>query len=245
MRRGLLWIAVVYGALSWNGCSQITMLRTQELRRIEHHVDSLSVSLDATQQELLKHQKTNQKLLRQIRADQQIRFKEMNQRITAVQKQVYESQQRLTSIDEKTQDIKKSWQEKAREDSLATAMEKSKIEQLYQLAYEDFMAGRYDLAVDGFRDLISKYPDNKKSELAQYWIAEAYYARQKWNDAKNAYKEYLEAHKDGTKTAVALYKLGNVYGELNNMKARSLVWQKLIEKYPDSPEGQKAKKALQ
>jgi tol-pal system protein YbgF len=245
MRHIFLIIAGAYVVLSCSGCSHITMLRTEELRRIQHHVDSLNTELNTAQQDILKHEKTNQKLLRQIRADQQIKFKEMNQRITALQKEVYESQQRLTSIDEKTRDIKKSWQEKAREDSLARAMEKGKQDQLYQLAYEDFMAGRYELAVDGFKDLITTFPDSKKSELARYWIAESYYARKQPQEAKEAYKHYLQKYPDGEKTAVALYKLGIVYGKVDNTKARSLVWKKLMEKYPESAEAEKVKKELQ
>src|SRR5438876_3918722 len=46
---------------------------------------------------------------------------------------------------------------------------------LYDAAYADFTAGRYDLARSGFQQFVSGYPQTELARHAQYWIGESYY----------------------------------------------------------------------
>ena len=91
----LAWIALI------PGCTNITLLRTAELRQVQARVDTLGVRLFATQKELARQQKAQSELLRVIRADMQVRFSELSQRVAAVEGGVHESQARLTDIDRK------------------------------------------------------------------------------------------------------------------------------------------------
>ena len=62
-------------------CSSITLIRIKELKKVEAHIDSLQMNLVARQDELIREQKSQNELLRLIRADQQVRFDEMGQKM--------------------------------------------------------------------------------------------------------------------------------------------------------------------
>jgi len=238
-----LGLFVVLLALT-TGCSHLTVLRVQELRDVSAHVDSLGARLDSTQQQLLALQKEQQEIVRLIRADQQVRFAELGRQIDMLEGGINESQQRLTQIDRKTQEIKQSWEEKARADSLVETQRTNEMNKLLQLAQDDFQARRYDLALKGFEDIRNRFPATPQCEEAAYRIAECWYAQQKLEEADNAYKAYLKEYKDGKSACLAMYKLGMIYEKQNKDKARELMWKKVVEVCPQSEEAAAIKQKL-
>ena len=228
-------VLVCLGLLN-TGCSHITMLRTEELREVQAHVDTLKMEMTAVQEEMLQQQKAHNELLRLIRADQQVRFIELSHKVNSIEGSLSESQQRLTVIDRKTEDLKERWDEKAREDSLVQSLQDAELTKLFQIAHDDFMARRYDLAIRGFEDIRNQYPDSPLAEDAAYWIAECYYAEGRPDEAKKAYTDYIKAYPEGKKMCVALFKLGKIFEKKGQDKSRRMVWKKLIERCPDSEE---------
>lgn len=224
-----------------SGCSNITVLRVQELKQVQAHVDSLKMELIALQERALKEQKKQNEMLRLIRAEQQVRFAELERNMSALAGNISESQERLSKIDEKTYEIKKRWEEKARLDSLTRISETAEIENLFEIAHNDFIAGRYDISLSGFQDLINRFPDSPQAEESYYWIAECHYVRRKYNDAERQYKDYIKNYGNGKKVCVALYKLGLIYEEMKKEKSKNMVWKKLINQCPDSDEAEGAK----
>lgn len=238
MRRWNLALAV--GLLLTQGCTQITLLRVEELRQVQAHVDTLSMRLQASQARLAKGQKNQAELLRVIRADMQVRFSELSQRVSAIEGGVHESQARLTDIDRKTAEIRERWDEKARADSITQAMQRAEEENLYQIAYSDFVSGRHDLARAGFQDLLGRYPETSFADKASYWLAECSYAQKQLDSAKAGYTGYLKAYPEGKKVCAALYKLGLVYERAGKQKHRDALWDKLQAQCPDSEEARAA-----
>lgn len=224
-----------------SSCTNITLLRTKELREVQSHVDSLKFEMAALQEKIIREQKQQSEMLRLIRADQQVRFEEFDRRLAALAGNISESQDRLSQIDRKTLEIKKRWEEKAREDSLAQAAIDAEIENLYEIALSDFTAGRYDVAISGFKDLISRYPESLQAQESYYWLPECSYIQKKYSNAVEGYKNYIKNYANGSKICVALYKLGLVYEKLNKKKSSELVWNKLITQCPDSEEAEAAK----
>lgn len=231
-----LRVIVGVAALVLPGCSHITMLRVEELKEVQAHVDTLAARLDQTQQQLLKEQKRQSELLRVVRADMQVRFGELSQRVSAVEGGVYESQERLTDIGRKTAEIRERWDEKARADSMKQAMEKAEEENLFQIASSDFSSGRFGLAMAGFRDFLARYPESEWADQATYWVAECQYAQKDLDSAKVAYSAYLKQFPEGEKVCGALYKLGLVFDKMQRTKHRDTVWDKLLSQCPQSEE---------
>jgi tol-pal system protein YbgF len=105
----------------------------------------------------------------------------------------------------------------------------------------DFNAGRYDLAVSGFRDFAKQFPEAPQTIDAEYWIAEAYYAKKEYDTAEKEYMDFVKKYPDGGKYCVAVYKLGLVYENQDKTKRRDFAWKNLLDRCPDSPEAQVVK----
>jgi TolA-binding protein len=220
----------------FTGCSNMTMLRTAELRAVQTRVDSLSVVMAGLQNKIIEEQKAQGELLRSLRADQQIRFNEIDRKVVAIDGNISESQARLSKIDEKTAQVQKKIDARNTADSLNETNKTSEQEKLLQIAMSDFYAGRFDIAVAGFSDVASKNQGLPIAQDAEYWIAECSYAKKDYAESEKAYMAYIKKYPQGSKTCIVFYKLGLVYEKQNKDKFKQMVWKKLIEQCPDSQE---------
>jgi TolA-binding protein len=241
VRRYLLTGCCAAALLFGSGCTNMTMLRTQELRAVQAHVDSLRTEIVTLQNKLYEEQKTQSEIIRLMRADQQLRFGELDRKVTDMTSNLSESQTRLSKIDEQTSEFKKKLDAKLVSDSVSQNSRNAEIEKLFQIAMSDFNAGRYDISQNGFKDLFSQFPESPLAVEAEYWIAECSYAKRDWPSAEQDFITYVKKHPDGPKFCVSLYKLGLAYDKQNKTKSKNMVWKKAIEQCPDSPEIQAIK----
>lgn len=235
-RKIILAVVAVFTLASFQGCSNLTMLRTKELRAIQTRVDSLNNEISTTQKKLLEEQKTQSELLRLIRADQQVRFNELDRKVSNIEGNLSESQHRLSKIDQKTAEFNKRLEAKLIADSIAANSRAAEIEKLFQIAMSDFNAGRYDISLSGFTDLVSQFPESPLAQESEYWIAECRYAKKEYAESEKEYLKYFKKYPQGSKVCVSLYKLGLVYDKQGKTKSKTMVWKKLIEQCPDSQE---------
>jgi len=177
-------------------------------------------------------------MLRLLRADQQVRFGEIDRKVSSIDGNMSESQMRLSKIDEKTAEFQKRLEARIASDSAANNSRIAEINKLLQIAMSDFNAGRYEIATSGFNDLISRFPDASQAQEALYWVAECFYARKLFPDAEKTYIQYVKQFPTGEKVCVSLYKLGMSYEKQQKTKSRDVVWKKLAEQCPDSQEMQ-------
>lgn len=115
---------------------------------------------------------------------------------------------------------------------------------LYQNAYNDFLMGKYDISLSGFKSFIKKYPEQDLAYQAQYYIGECLYSKEEY---ANAYDEYVKVEENypacdiipssKLKMAVCLEKLGKQQDAM-------LVLQSIVLKYPSSPEAFTAKEKI-
>jgi len=222
------------------GCTNLTMLRTEELRGIQSRVDSLRAEVARREEKIVKQQDSHTDLLRAIRADMKVKLSEIDKRIGALEANVSESQSRLSQIDRKTREIRDRWEEKAKSDSLMEASQSAEMENLFQIAFADFTAGRYDLALAGFEDLRTRFPESGLAAQSLYWSSECYYVQKMYDEAVAGYIEYIKNYPQEDKICASLYKLGLVYGKQKKSKSRTMVWQKLQAQCPDSEEARAA-----
>jgi tol-pal system protein YbgF len=241
MKKVVVITGIVIIASLFGGCTNLTMLRTQELREIQTHVDSLHTNLATMQEKLLAEQKTNSEMLRLMRADQQVRFSELDQKVSSIEASLSESQYRLSKIDEKTA----AMQENLAKASSANSRE-SEIQKLFDIAMSDFNAGRYDIAISGFKDLVTQFPESPLAKDAEYWTAESYYAKKEYEEAEKAYIAFIKKYssEQGEQFCTALYKLGLTYDKQNKAKSKKMVWKKLIEQCPDAREAELVKNQM-
>lgn len=218
------------------GCSNMTLLRTRELRAVQSRVDSLRIELMELQKRMYEEQKTQSEVIRLIRADQQLRFGELDRKVSEINLNLNENQFRLSKIDAQTAEFRKQLEAKLISDSISKNSRNAEIEKLFQIAMSDFNAGRYDIAINGFKDLFVQFPESPLAAESEYWVAECNYAKKAYNEAETSYLSYIKKYPQGRKFCVSLYKLGLAYEKQDKAKSKNMVWKKALEQCPDSPE---------
>jgi len=237
----------------FSGC--VAIVNEKKYQAMQNRVDSLYTELAelqndlleeqgnllAEQKKLMENQQTNIEMLRLLRADQQMRFGEIDRKVSAIENNVFESQSRLSRLDKQTAEVGRKLEQKLANDEEAANQRKLQLEKLFEIAMGDFNAGRYDLAISGFRDFVKQFPEAPQTVDAEYWIAEAYYAKKEYESAEKEYFEFVKKHPDGGKYCVSLYKLGLAYEHQEKTKSRDMVWKNLLDRCGNSPEAQAVK----
>lgn len=118
------------------------------------------------------------------------------------------------------------------------------IQQLYQIAFGDFMGGRYGLSASEFATVVQDYPYEQLSGNAQFYIGEANYHQHKYREAVHAYQLVLENFPGNSKAPAS--RLHEAYAEiaLGNQEAAMHDLKALINRYPETPEAGQARSRL-
>jgi tol-pal system protein YbgF len=117
-------------------------------------------------------------------------------------------------------------------------------EALYQSAYSDVAAGRYNLGREAFQDYLKYYPDTEVSDNAQYWIGECYFATGDFAGAIPEFQKVVKDYPKGDKVPPSMLKIGLCYSRLKNTTEATRTYKMLVQKYPKSPEAARAKELL-
>ncbi|HSA96857.1 MAG TPA: tol-pal system protein YbgF [Acidobacteriota bacterium] len=105
-------------------------------------------------------------------------------------------------------------------------------QEAYSVAYNDYLKGNYDLAVESFRLYRQQFPDSPLADNALYWIGECRYSQRKFEEAIDAFDELIMLYPQGDKAAAAYLKKGLSFVELGR-KAEALAALKiLVTRYP-------------
>jgi len=112
---------------------------------------------------------------------------------------------------------------------------------LYDAAFGDIQAGNYQLAILGFNEYISGFPNTDRTDDAQFWIGECYYRQNDFAAAKAEYLKVVNKYPQSDKMASALYKLGKCFMELGDKTQAKKYYDQTIERFPDTAEAELAK----
>lgn len=112
----------------------------------------------------------------------------------------------------------------------------------YDTAYSLFKDKKYRAARERFAAFIPRFPKDSRAGNAQFWIAEAYYAEKDFESAILAYETLIKSHPRSEKVPAALLKQGLSFLEIDDKKTAKVIFDRLIEQYPDSKEAETARK---
>ena len=107
---------------------------------------------------------------------------------------------------------------------------------LYKESYQDFLQGRYDIAVQGFQDFLKAAPDSDLVPDAWFYMGEALFSAKKFKEAVAAYEKLLGQHSKSDHAPAARLKKGLAYFELGNKTLGIVELQYCMYEYPDSEE---------
>jgi tol-pal system protein YbgF len=114
----------------------------------------------------------------------------------------------------------------------------------YDTSFDDYSAGRYELAITGFQSYISQFPRSPNSPNAQFYIGQAYSAQSKWPEARDAFQKVISDYPQSAVVPDAYYKLGQTYERLNQVDLAKKAYDTAISQFANSSAGLLAKQAL-
>jgi tol-pal system protein YbgF len=116
---------------------------------------------------------------------------------------------------------------------------------MFQASYDDYMAGRWDLAIQGFQLFIDAYPRLPQAADAQYNIGMSYFNQSKWGEARDAFQRTISDYPQQTeRVAEAYYKLGQSFERLNQVDNAKRAYETLIQKFPSGFPATQARQQL-
>lgn len=115
---------------------------------------------------------------------------------------------------------------------------------LYDLAWADYTAGNYDLAVEGFASYVRSFPKSESADNAQYYIGESFFQRGKLAEAVEAFGRVISTYPRSDVAGQARYKRGVCYERLNQPDRAREDYDVVIKTLGDTDAGRLAKQRL-
>ncbi|MEE2951324.1 MAG: tol-pal system protein YbgF [Pseudomonadota bacterium] len=106
-------------------------------------------------------------------------------------------------------------------------------EGVYREAYDQLLAGDYELAEQSFRQYVQTYPNAADIADAQYWLGESLFQQQRYADAAEVFLEGQKAHPNATKAPDMMLKLGMSLSALGNRDTACVTFREVASRYPD------------
>lgn len=253
-------VVISISILAWTGCSHITMLRTEELRKVQGEVQSAGKQIENLQKSVDELNLAQGGSTSKMKADLTLMLNQLESQITRLHAEIDETQFRLTQLSAK---IEKLDQKKyvvggpGQTGSTPGApgtpgaagpggesmrvIEGLDLEALFNQSRDDYIRGKYDLAMQGFKNVYEKDDGGTWRELAMYWLGETLMKQDKPDKALEAYGRVVKEFPRGTKSCSSYFKMGLILHQKKDKSKRDEEWDKLIKECPGTNEAQRAK----
>jgi tol-pal system protein YbgF len=121
----------------------------------------------------------------------------------------------------------------------------SPVEQaVYNQSFDALKAGSYSVAITGFKDFLTSYPQSPLAENAQYWLGEAYYVDKQYEPAAGAFRTVLKKWPDSNKAPDAMLKLGYTQYAQKQYPAARATLTEVTNKFPGTDQAKAAAQRL-
>ncbi|MFC1509987.1 tol-pal system protein YbgF, partial [Candidatus Omnitrophota bacterium] len=130
------------------------------------------------------------------------------------------------------------------ERSLPKTPEKVDPEKLYETAKQELEQDNYTLAESRFIAFLLQFPTHSLAPNAQYWLGEAAYAQEDYEQAVAEFGKVVKKYPKSPKLRAALLKIGYSQIEMNDIKSAKKTLQEITRKHKNSEEAQLAREKL-
>ena len=245
MKRLALSLVVLSFALT--GCSQVTMLRTQEMKAVGTDVqvavlsnldssvqylsaqnDSLRAELDSVKALLA----TNKRMMAEITMLSRRMGDESERNDSRQEEIIYRLDMLLGKSDKilaKKVVVSGAPQAPMSMDSLEREAEKLvEAEAMFNTARSDYHRGEYKLAYSGFKQVYEQMKTGELAENSLYWMALCLIDAKQKDKAKKGLTSLSDAFPDGQKTCSAMFKLASLHAEDGEVDLQKQYLQKIL-----------------
>jgi tol-pal system protein YbgF len=114
-------------------------------------------------------------------------------------------------------------------------------ETMYNAARQDYISGKYDLAIQEFNDYLKYYGNTGYAPNAQFYIAMIHFVQNKFEAAVKEFDMVLEKYPDNNKTADSLLYKGRALVKMPGHKTEGAnEFMEVIRRYPKSDQSTQA-----
>lgn len=102
----------------------------------------------------------------------------------------------------------------------------------FDLAYGYLLRKDYALAEETLRDFLKRYPSDRLTSEAQFWLGESMFQRQAYREAADAFLAMSKKYELSTKAPDALLRLGQSLAALNEKELACATFGEVVRKFP-------------
>lgn len=106
-------------------------------------------------------------------------------------------------------------------------------DELYRNSYEFVLSGDYGTAEAGFRNHITRFPDDPKTADAHFWLGESLLGQKKYRDAAEIFLAANKQYPSAKKAPDMLLKLGVSMAGLDQHDVACATFSEIGKRYPD------------
>jgi tol-pal system protein YbgF len=126
----------------------------------------------------------------------------------------------------------------------ASAQDALAEQRAYDLALNEFRAGKYREAAAGFAAFTRTFARSPLASSAQYWLGNSLFASKDFRGAISAQRTLIAQYPESSKVPDALLNIGSAFSELDDPREARRAWQEVVTKHPGSEAAVKAKQRL-
>jgi tol-pal system protein YbgF len=116
---------------------------------------------------------------------------------------------------------------------------------LYDRVMDEFRQRDYEAALAGFRFFLELHGQSALAGNAQYWIGECQYRLGRYNDALESFYNVVSYYPLSPKLAASTLKIGQSYTKLGDKEKARMMYERVVDQYPDMTEAEVARRALE
>ncbi len=105
-------------------------------------------------------------------------------------------------------------------------------QEIYNMAYADYLKGNFSLAIDGFKIYLDNFAQSPFADNALYWIGECYFSQKEYEEAISRYNQLILNYPLGDKVPAAYLHKGISLMELDRNEEALSVFKLMVSKYP-------------
>ena len=105
-------------------------------------------------------------------------------------------------------------------------------QEIYNMAYADYLKGNFALAIDGFKIYLDNFAQSPFADNALYWIGECYFSQKEYEEAITRYNQLILNYPLGDKVPAAYLHKGISLMELDRNEEALSVFKLMVSKYP-------------
>lgn len=252
-----LALSLAFAMLALTGCTQVTMLRTKEMKNVGAEVQTgVVTSVDSSMQSLEDSLRAEIDSLKNLLEQSSLAQKRMQAEITTLANRVSDESERNDSRQEEIiyrldMLLGKSDKILAKKvvvsgapapvsmDSVEAEAEKLvEAEAMFNTARSDYHRGEYKLAYTGFKQVYEQMKSGELAENSLYWMGLCLVDAKQVEKAKKVFASLAEAFPEGGKVCATMFKLAQIYAESGDVEKQKQYLQKILSSKTCSSTGE-------